>query len=85
MCYAPKNKDKYDKRKAKVERLNTRAAVVLTHEGPAQGEQLKAEYKALDVWTFNKKSRPALPPRSCYRRQPAHRRRTNIAPTCSAA
>ena len=39
MCYASKNKEKYDKRKAKVERLNTRAAVPLMLEGPAQGEK----------------------------------------------
>ena len=50
-----KKKDKYDKRKANVERLNTRAAVALMLEGPAQSEKRKVEYKALDVWTSNKK------------------------------
>ena len=33
MCYATKQKDKYDKRKAKVERLNTSQAVITMHEG----------------------------------------------------
>ena len=53
VCYASKNKEKYDKRKGKVERLNTRAAVVLMLEGPAQGEQRKVDYKALEVWPCN--------------------------------
>ena len=44
--YALNNKEKYDKRKAKVERLNTRAAVVLMLEGPAQGEKRKVDYNA---------------------------------------
>ena len=35
--YSQKNKDKYDKRKAKVERLNLHVAVVTMLEGPAQG------------------------------------------------
>ena len=47
MCYASKNNENYDKRKAKVERLSTRAAVVLILEGQAQGENRKVEYKAL--------------------------------------
>ena len=54
MCYALKNKEKCDKRKAKVERLNARAAAALMLEGPAQGEKRKMEYKALEVWTSNK-------------------------------
>ena len=45
-----KDKDKYDKRKANVERLNVRAAVVTILEGPAQGEKRKVNYKALEVW-----------------------------------
>ena len=53
MRYALKNKDKYDKRKAKVERLNARAAVALMLEGPAQGEKRNMDYKALDVWPCN--------------------------------
>ena len=36
MRYALKNRGKYDKRKAKVERLNVRAAVVTFFEGPAK-------------------------------------------------
>ncbi len=47
MCDDLKNKDKYDKRKAKVERLNVRAAVVTILEGPAEGEKRNVDYKAL--------------------------------------
>ena len=35
MCYATKQKDKYDKRRAKVERLNTTQAVIAMLEGLA--------------------------------------------------
>ena len=45
-----KNKGKYDKRKAKVKRLNVRAAVATSLESPAQGEKRKVDYKALEVW-----------------------------------
>ena len=45
-----KNNDKYDKRKAKVQRLNVRAVVVTILEGPAPGEKRKVDYKALEVW-----------------------------------
>ena len=53
MCDALQNKDKYDKRKAKVERLNVRAVVVTFLEGPAPSEKRKAEYKALKFWPCN--------------------------------
>ena len=46
MCDALKNKDKYDKRKAKVERLTVRQAVVTILDGPARGEKSKVDYKA---------------------------------------
>ena len=45
-----KNNDQYDKRMAKVERLNVRAVVVTILEGPAPGEKRKVDYKALKVW-----------------------------------
>ena len=48
-----KNNDKYDERKAKVERLSVRAVVVASLEGPAPGEKRKADYKALEVWRCN--------------------------------
>jgi hypothetical protein len=55
MCYATKQKDKYDKRMAKVERLNTNQAVVTILEGPAQGEKRKVEYRWLELWPSSKK------------------------------
>ena len=63
MCDDLKNQDKYDKRKAKVERLNVRAAVVTILVGPAQGENHKVDYKALEVWPCSsptKKSQAAF-------------------------
>ena len=45
-----KQKDKYDRRKAKVERLNSTQAVITTPEGPAQGEKRKLAYKWLELW-----------------------------------
>ena len=47
--------DKYDKRMAKVERLNTNQAVVTILEGLAQGEKRKVEYKWLEIWPSSKK------------------------------
>ena len=61
MCYATKQKDKYDKRVAKVERLNTDRAVVTILEGPAQGEKRKVA-RALGV--FEKRSWRVVPPLS---------------------
>ena len=55
MRYAAKQKDKYDKRKAKVERLNTHQAVITMLEGLAQGEKRKVEYKWLELWSSSKK------------------------------
>ena len=55
-----KNKDKYDKRKAKVEHLSVRAAVVTILEGPAQGEKRKVEYKALEVCPCNSPTKQQL-------------------------
>ena len=55
MCYATKQKDKYDKRMAKVERLNTHQAVITMLEGLAQGEKRKVEYKWLELWPSSKK------------------------------
>ena len=54
MCYATKQKDKYDKRMAKVERLNTNQAVITMLEGLAQGEKRKVEYKWLELWPSSK-------------------------------
>ena len=55
MCYAVKQKDKYDKRKAKVERLNTHQAVITMLEGLAQGENRKVDYKWLEHCSASKK------------------------------
>jgi len=55
MCYAMKQKDKYDNRVAKVERLNTDRAVVTILEGLAQGEKRKVEYRLLELWPSSKK------------------------------
>ena len=56
MCYAAKQKDKYDKRKAKVERLHTHQAVITMLEGLAQGEKRKVEYyKWLELWPSSNK------------------------------
>ena len=55
MCYDTKQKDKYDKRVAKVERLNTDRAVVTILEGPAQGEKRKVKYRWLELWPYSKK------------------------------
>ena len=52
--YATKQMDKYDKRMAKVERLNANQAVVTMREGPAQGEKRKVEYKWLELWSASK-------------------------------
>ena len=54
MCYATKQKDKYDKRMAKVERFSTNQAVVTILEGLAQGEKRKVEYKWLELWPYSK-------------------------------
>ena len=43
MCYATKQKDKYDRRKAKVERFSARQAVITMLEGLAQGEKRKVD------------------------------------------
>ena len=50
MCYSTKNKDKYNERKARVERLNTRHAWLTMLEGPAKGEKRKADYNTIKVW-----------------------------------
>ena len=39
MCYAAKQKDKYDRRKAKVERLNAHQAVITMLERPCSGRE----------------------------------------------
>ena len=62
MCYSQKHKDQYDKRKAKVERLNLHVAVVTMLEGPAQGEKRKVDYKWLELWIDNQ---PAKTIRRC--------------------
>ena len=54
MCYATKQKGKYDKRVAKVERMNTNQAVITMLEGSAQGEKRKVEYKWLELWSSSK-------------------------------
>ena len=46
---AAKQKDKYDRRKAKVERLDTAQAVITMLEGLAQGEKRNAEHKCLEL------------------------------------
>ena len=55
MCYAAKQKDKYDRRKAKVERLNAHQAVITMLEGLAQGEKRKVDYKWLEHCATSKK------------------------------
>jgi hypothetical protein len=50
MCYSTKKKDKHNERKAKVDRLNSKHAIVTMLEGPAKGEKRKAEYSTLKVW-----------------------------------
>ena len=55
MCYATKQKDKYDRRKAKVERLSTTQAVITMLEGLAQGEKRKVDYKWLEHCSTSKK------------------------------
>ena len=50
MCYSMKQKDKYNERKARVERLNARHAWLTMLEGPAKGEKRKAEYNTIKVW-----------------------------------
>ena len=54
MRYATKQKDKYDKRKARVERLSTSQAVITMLEGTAQGEKRNVEYKWLELWSSPK-------------------------------
>jgi hypothetical protein len=55
MCYATKQKGKYDKRKGNVERLNSTQAVITMLEGSAQGEKRKVEYKWLELWPSSNK------------------------------
>ena len=55
MCYAAKQKDKYDRRKANVDRLNTHQAVITMLEGLAQGEKRKVDYKWLEHCSTSKK------------------------------
>ena len=55
MCYAAKQKDKYDRRKAKVERLNAHQAVITMLQGLAQGEKRKVDYKWLQHCSTSKK------------------------------
>ena len=50
MCYSMKHKDKYNERKARVERLNARHAWLTMLDGPAKGEKRKAEYHTIKVW-----------------------------------
>ena len=69
MCYAAKQKDKYDRRKAKVERLNAHQAVITMLEGLAQGEKRKVDYKWLEHCSTSKKSysSAASPPASQWK------------------
>ena len=55
ICHASKLKDKYDKRKAKVERLNSTVAVIAMLEGPAQGEKRKVDYNSIEVCVLQNK------------------------------
>ena len=55
ICHASKLKDKYDKRKAKVERLNSTVAVIAMLEGLAQGEKRKVDYNSIEVCVLQKK------------------------------
>ena len=59
---ATEHKDKFNQQKAKVERLNSNAAVVTMLEGPAQKEKRKVEYKLLEVWTPSKQTKTYLLP-----------------------
>ena len=49
ICYAQKNKEKFNEKKATVNRLNTKVAVLTMLEGPAKGENRKADYTTLKV------------------------------------
>ena len=91
ICHASKLKDKYDKRKAKVERLNSTVAVIAMLEGPAQGEKRKVDYNSIEVCPLPKKSYSQMAPPLASLRQPlrGHRRRapqglTPIALECLA-
>ena len=71
MCYAAKQMDKYDKRKAKVEWLNTHQAAITMLEGLAQGEKRKVEYKWLELWPYSNKLSPGVSPPASLRKHPS--------------
>ena len=75
ICHASKLKDKYDKRKAKVERLNSTVAVIAMLEGPAQGEKRKVDYNSIEVCALRKKSNSQMAPPPANMQQPLCRRR----------
>ena len=50
MCYASKKKDMYNERKAQVDRLNSKQALLTMLEGPAKGNKRKADYDTFKVW-----------------------------------
>ena len=54
-CVPRHDTDKYDKRNAKVKRLNLTAAVITMLKGLAQGEKRKVEYKWLELWSVSQK------------------------------
>jgi len=91
VCHASKLKDKYNKRKAKVERLNSTVAVIAMLEGLAQGEKRKVDCNSIEVCALQKKSYSQMAPPPASMRQPlcGHRRRapqrlTLIALECLA-
>jgi hypothetical protein len=49
ICYSSKKKDRYNERKAQVDRLNSKHAMLTMLEGPAKGEKRKADYNSLKV------------------------------------
>ncbi len=69
-CCATKQKEKYDRRKANVERLNTTQAVITMLESPAQCEKRKVEYKWLELWSSSNKCLPVVSPPASLRKIP---------------
>jgi len=55
ICYSSKKKDRYNERKAQVDRLNSKQAAITMLEGPAKGEKRKADYNSLKVCQSAKK------------------------------
>ena len=55
ICYSGKKKDRYNERKAQVDRLQSKHAWIAMLEVPAKGEKRKADYNSLKVCQSAKK------------------------------